>query len=202
MNGLVLAIVLARAGRRNPAMFWLAALVAVLAIRILPYPLGFSGAYDRWRWLTFLPIDATLALGPLLYTYVTVLARGAPPARLRLHFVPAALQMLYQLVAFMIPVPAKGNYYQYVHVPIIEPIGLMLVLVSLLAYTVAAWRVFMAWQRWMDGNLSNREAYRCGLVRVVMLSLSAVTLAGLVATVRHVTVAPLNYAGRAPTMLE
>ncbi len=206
VNGLILAAVLARGARcrgarKNPAMLWLALLVAVLAIRIVPYPLGFWGAYDRWRWLTFLPIDATLALGPLLYTYVTVLAVGAPPARLKLHFAPAALQLLYQLVAFTIPVPAKGQYYQSVHVPVIEPIGLALVLVSLLAYTVAAWRVFTGWQRWMDGNLSNRDAYRCGLVRVVMLSLSAVTLAGLVATVRHVTVAPLNYAGRAPTML-
>ncbi len=201
VNGLILALVLARASRQTRALGWLAALVAILALRIVPYPLGFSGAYARWQWLTFLPVDATLALGPLLWTYIMVLARGAPPANVRLHLAPAALQLAYQAIAFLLPLPAKQYWYETVHLPMIEPGGLVLVLASLVIYTVIAWRVFMSWQRWMDVNLSNREACRCGLVRVVVLGLSGVAVVALVAAVRHMTVAPLNYAGRAPTML-
>ncbi len=201
VNGLILALVLARAARQTRALGWLAALVAILALRIIPYPIGFLGGYSRWQWLTFLPIDATLALGPLLWSYVVVLARGAAPARVRLHLAPAALQLVYQCIAFLLPLPAKQYWYETVHLPYIEPIGLLLVLTSLMLYTVAAWRVFISWQRWMEGNLSNREAYRFGLVRVVMLGLCGVALVALVAAVRHVTIAPLNYAARAPTML-
>jgi AraC-like DNA-binding protein len=201
LNGLVLALFLARAGRHTPALRWLAALVAVLALRIVPYPLGFAGAYSRWQWLTFLPIDATLALGPLLWCYVVVLARGAPPARLSLHFAPALMQLAYQLVAFLLPLPTKSQFYQRVHLKLVEPAGLVLVLVSLFAYTMAAWRVFGSWQRWMDDNLSNRERYRCGLVRAVVVTLAMVATVGLVGAVRHTFVAPLNYAGRAPAML-
>lgn len=201
LNGLLLAFVLARAGRRTPALRWLAALVAVLAIRIVPYPLGFTGAYDRWKWLTFLPVDLTLALGPLLWGYVHLLSRGAPPARLRWHFLPAALQFGYQLVAFCIPQPLKGHYYQRVHVPIVEPIGLVLVLAALVVYTVASWRLFSTWQRWMDDHLSNREAYRLGVVKFVLTALSVVTVAGLFGALRHLVVAPLTYGERAPTML-
>lgn len=201
LNGLILGAILARAARSAPALRWLAALVVVLALRIVPYAIGFTGAYDRWRWLTFLPVDATLALGPLLWCYVTVLARGAAPSRLAWHFAPAMVQLGYQAIAFLIPQPAKGQYYQHVHVPFIEPVGLVLVLVSLVAYTVAAWRSFLAWQRWMDDNLSNREEFRCDLVRAVLLALTVAAVLGLGFALRHTFVAPLNYSGRAPLML-
>lgn len=201
LNGLVLALILARAGTRTPALRWLAALVAVLALRIVPYPLGFAGAYDRWKWLTFLPVDASLALGPLLWGYVCVLARGTAPSRVRWHFLPAVVQLLYQLIAFCVPQPLKGQYYQHVHVPIIEPIGLVLVLLSLVLYTAASWKQFVRWQRWMDDHLSNRESFRCGFVRSVLIALTAVTAIGLVSAAYHAVVSPLNYGERAPAML-
>jgi AraC-like DNA-binding protein len=201
LNGLMLATVLFRASRQSPALRWLAALVVVLAIRLVPYPLGFTGAYDRWKWLTFLPVDASLALGPLLWAYVQALSRGAAPSSIRWHLLPAALQLGYQVLAFMLPQPLKGQYYQRVHVPMVEPIGLVLVLASLAAYTVAAWRGFAQWQQWMDDHLSSREAYRLGSVRLVLVALTLVTAAGVVGAVRHLFVAPLTYGERAPTIL-
>lgn len=201
LNGLMLAAVLYRASRQSPALRWLAALVVVLAIRLVPYPLGFTGAYDRWKWLTFLPVDASLALGPLLWAYVQALSRGAAPPTMRWHLLPAALQLGYQVLAFMLPQPLKGQYYQRFHVPVVEPIGLVLVLASLAAYTVAAWRGFVRWQQWMDDHLSSREAYRLGSVRVVLVALTLVAAAGIVGAARHLFVAPLTYGERAPTIL-
>lgn len=201
LNGLMLAAVLHRAGRQTPALRWLAALVAVLAIRLVPYPLGFTGAYDRWKWLTFLPVDASLALGPLLWAYVQALSRGAPQPGIRWHLLPAALQLGYQVLAFGLPQPLKGQYYQRFHVPVVEPIGLVLVLASLATYTVAAWRGFARWQQWMDDHLSSREAYRLGSVRLVLVALTLVTAAGVVGAARHLLVAPLTYGERAPTIL-
>jgi len=201
LNGLMLAAVLYRASRQSPALRWLAALVVVLAIRLVPYPLGFTGAYDRWKWLTFLPVDASLALGPLLWAYVQALSRGAAPPSMRWHLLPAALQLGYQVLAFGLPQPLKGQYYQRLHVPVVEPIGLVLVLASLAGYTVAAWRGFVQWQQWMDDHLSSREAYRLGSVRLVLVALTLVTAAGVFGAARHLFVAPLTYGERAPTIL-
>jgi AraC-like DNA-binding protein len=201
LNGLILGAILARAARSAPALRWLAILVVVLALRLVPYAIGFTGVYDRWRWLTFLPVDATLALGPLLWCYLIVLARGEAPRRLMLHFTPAFVQVAYQALAFLIPQPAKGQYYQHVHLPFIEPIGLVMVLVSLVAYTIAAWRMFRTWQCWMDDNLGNRDEFRCDLVRAVLVALTVVVVLGFAFAVRHATIAPLNYAGRAPLIV-
>src|SRR6478752_6707993 len=80
---LLLAGALASGARNRVANRFLAAALVVIAGMLTPYAIGFAGAYDRFRWLTFAPFATPLALGPLLYGYAHALADGTPPGRMR-----------------------------------------------------------------------------------------------------------------------
>jgi AraC-like DNA-binding protein len=200
-NGIVLAILLWQVSGQRGFLRPLAVLVALIALRLTPYAIGFAGAYDQYQWLTFAPFDVSLAFGPLVWMYVLHLARGQWPPAWRWHFAPAALQLAYQLAAFALPLEAKWNWYTTTHRDLIEPIGLACVLVSLIAYVAAGWRQFRSWQRWMDDHLSNRDAYRLGVVRVVLVGTATTVLLAAAFAARSWLVAPTDYFDRLPLML-
>ena len=94
VNGVILAGALARARGNRPANRLLAALIVCVVLRVSIYILGYAGAFDRWRWLTFCPLDWPLAFGPLFWAYTRTLATRQVPARLAWRLAPAALQAL------------------------------------------------------------------------------------------------------------
>ncbi len=199
-NGIFLAaLLLSRSGRHRGAR-WLAALTAGMALRLLPYILGFAGAYDLHPWLTFAPFDVTLAWGPLLWVYVVVLSTDTRPPRLALHFAPAAVQITYQLVAFALPAEAKWDWYGGVHLDVIEPVGTVLILASLAAYGWAAYRRYEPWQAWLDANVSNREESRLGWLQVVLAGFGVTGAIGLGLALVHWLVTPLDYVARLPVI--
>jgi AraC-like DNA-binding protein len=200
-NGAVLAALLWRAGAQRAFLRPLAALVALIALRLVPYAIGFAGAYDQFQWLTFAPFDYSLAFGPLVWLYVTRLATGAWPRRWRWHMVPVLVQLGYQCAAFALPLETKWNWYTGTHRDLVEPIGFAGVIVSLVAYVVAGWRQFAGWQRWMDDHLSNREAYRLGVVRVVFVGTASVVVLAAIFALRSWLIAPTDYFDRLPMML-
>lgn len=199
-NGAFLAAMLLTRGGRHRGSPWLAMLTAAIALRLVPYILGFAGAYDLYPWLTFAPFDLTLAWGPLLWVYVTVLSTGARPRRWSIHLVPFGAQLAYQLVAFCLPVSIKGRWYGGVHLDLIEPAGTVLVLVSLAAYGFAAWRRYEVWQGWLDANVSNREESRLGWLRLVLAGFGTTGVIGLLLAIVHWTVTPLDYFARLPVI--
>ncbi|MES3033399.1 MAG: helix-turn-helix domain-containing protein [Gemmatimonadota bacterium] len=194
------ALLLSRTGRHRGSA-WLAVLTGSIALRLMPYILGFAGAYDLHWWLTFAPFDVTLAWGPLLWVYVVVLSTGRTPPRMPLHFAPAAIQLAYQLVAFALPTEVKGRWYSGAHLSIVEPIGMVLVLVSLTAYGRAAYLRYGAWQAWLDDNLSNREETRLGWLRVVLAGFALTAALGIVLVLVHLFVTPLDYFARMPVIV-
>jgi AraC-like DNA-binding protein len=200
-NGVVLAALLWRAGAQRAFLRPLAALVALIALRLVPYAIGFAGAYDQFQWLTFAPFDASLAFGPLVWLYVTRLATGVWPRRWRWHLVPVLLQLAYQLAAFALPLETKWNWYTGAHRNLVEPIGFACVIVSLVVYVIAGWRQFAEWQQWMDDQLSNREAYRLGVVRVVFVGTASVVVLAAIFALRSWLIAPTDYFDRLPMML-
>lgn len=200
-NALLLAALLVLPTGRHGGSRWLAALTTSIALRTAPYILGYAGAYDRYPALTFAPFDITLAWGPLLWAYVTTLATGAAPARMRWHFAPAALQLAYQLVCFALPLPTKWDWYTGAHLAVVEPIGAIVVLASLGAYSLAAWRRYEHWQAWLDQNLSNREESRLDWLRVVLLGIAGTGVLGIGMMVTHLFVAPLDYFARLPIII-
>ena len=46
---------MARARGNRSAQRLLAVLLVVAVLRLMPYVLGFAGAYDAWPWLSFAP---------------------------------------------------------------------------------------------------------------------------------------------------
>ncbi|MCC7051766.1 MAG: AraC family transcriptional regulator [Gemmatimonadaceae bacterium] len=199
-NGVLLSLLLLHSSGRHRGSPWLAALTAGLALRLLPYILGFAGAYDLHPALTFAPFDTTLAWGPLLWVYVVVLSTGALPERWRWHVVPFLVQLLYQCVAFALPPAMKWDWYGGAHLQVIEPVGAVLVLASLGLYGFAAWRQYERWQAWLDANLSNREESRLGWLRLILAGFGVTGGIGVLLMVVHLAITPLDYFARMPVV--
>lgn len=134
---LLLAVALAWNAENRVASRYLSAVLAVIAGLLTPYAIGFAGAYDHFRWLTFAPFAVPLALGPLIYGYAHALADGTPPGRMRLHLLPAVIQAAYSTLCFLIPGDAKWQWYTGGHRAWIAPIFDVLGLVSLALYAYA-----------------------------------------------------------------
>lgn len=201
VNGAFLATLLILRSGRHRGSGWLALLTLTITLRLAPYVLGFAGAYDLHPSLTFAPFDLALAWGPLLWVYVTVLSTDALPRRWAMHFLPAGAQLLYSLIAFALPMPAKRDWYGGTHLDVVEPIGTLLVLVSLAAYGFASWRLYESWQAWLDANLSNREESRLGWLRVILAGFGVTGTIGLALFVVHFSIRPLDYFARLPVIV-
>ncbi|MFM2409334.1 MAG: hypothetical protein RL481_162 [Pseudomonadota bacterium] len=134
---LLLAIALARTLQNRTANRTMALLLIVLAGIITPWMIGFSGFYDKWRWLTFAPFQITLAVGPLFWFYAHALVHGSWPAQARRHLTLPALQLLFFSGSFLLPMPQKEQWADIISFPAGLIFGLLLV-VSLIAYSFAA----------------------------------------------------------------
>jgi AraC-like DNA-binding protein len=200
-NGFVLGALLWLSRANRGANRLLAALVALVALRLLPYVLGYAGAYDAHRWLTFAPFDLSLAFGPLLWGYVAALTAGERPRGWSWHLAPAAAQLAYSLACFALPADAKWSWYTGPHLHAVAPAGLAAALLSLAAYLRAAWRRYAAYQAWLAANLSNREELRLGWLRGVLLAFGATVVVGAGFALTSWLVVPLDYFDRFPQMV-
>lgn len=201
LNGVLLVLLVLSGARNRLAGRCLAALIALVSLRLVPYVLGFAGAYDRWPALTFAPLDLSLAYGPLLWGYVAAIADGRLPPRWRLHLLPALLQSLYFTVCFALPLPAKWAWYSGPHLDWIEPAGLALVLISLGVYLGLAFARYRAYRSWLEAHYSPREEWRMDWLRHLLTAIALAWLAALAFAVYAWTLAPLDYFQRFSLML-
>lgn len=81
LTGATVAVALLFTKHNREANRVLAALLAVAALRLVPFIIGYAGFYDRFPWLSFAPFNLPLAIGPLLWLYVARVARGELPGR-------------------------------------------------------------------------------------------------------------------------
>lgn len=200
LNALLLAVLLGWQRQNRLANRLLAGMLLIVAARLSIYLLGYADAYDRHPALSFLPLDLSAGLAPLLWLYVTAMT-GPLPARWRWHLLPAALQWLYQAICFLLPMPQKWNWYSGAHLAWVEPLGTAAILVLALPYLAMAWRRQQRYQTWLDAHFADRDAWRLDWLRA-MLALFAVLLAaalGLLAWSLAVT--RLGYAARTPLLL-
>ena len=174
---LALAFALARDAKNRRANGFLAATLLVIAGLLTPYAIGYAGAYDRFRWLTFAPFSVPLALGPLLYGYAHALADGTAPRRMRLHLAPALVQVSYFAVCFALPEAAKWQWYTGGHRTWISPLLNGLGLISLAAYAVAIGGLLKRRRRYLADQRSDDEAYAAvWLSRVLMAILAGLAV--------------------------
>lgn len=201
LNGLLMTGLLVAAPGNGLANYFLGALSGLISLRLLIYVLGFAGAYDDHPWITFAPLDASWAFGPLLWLYVVTLTRGIPPPRWKLHMVPAAVQLAYSTVAFSFPLPQKLDWFRGPHLEIVAPAGLYVLLISCSAYLVAAWFRQLNYQRWLDQRFSNRERWRLGWIKTILTAFAATLLIAVTAAVIDAAVTPLDYFARTPVII-
>ena len=196
LNGVLMGALLVTSGHNRTANRFLAALVVLISVRLAIYVLGFAGVYDQHPWVTFAPLDASLAFGPLLWLYVETLTRGRPPGRWRLHLVPAASQIAYYCVAFILPLDAKLWWFRGPHLDWIEPAGLVVLLASCAVYLALAWRRQRDYQRWLDERFADRERWRLGWMTAILAAFAATAAAAAITALIDALVTPVDYFGR------
>jgi AraC-like DNA-binding protein len=201
LNGAVMTAMLVAARGNRTANRFLAALVGLISLRLVIYVLGFAGVYDNYPWVTFAPLDASLAFGPLLWLYVASLTRGGPPPRWPWHLTPAVIQLTYSLAAFALPLEAKLCWFRGPHLDVIAPAGLVALLLSCVLYLTMAWLRQRTYQRWLDDSFSDRERWRLGWITAILVAFAVTVLAAAVAALVNVAVMPLNYFGRTPVII-
>jgi AraC-like DNA-binding protein len=155
---------------------FLALLLLVLAGVFTPWMIGFAGFYDRWRWLTFLPVAIPLLGPPLLWLYVAALARGRAPERYRRHLLPGLIQFAWQATGFFLPLPIKLRWADLTNPASSLAFSLALI-ASFAAYGLASWRELEAYRAGLaltrsdDGRFAARWLSRtlaaCGVLAVV-----------------------------------
>ena len=201
VNGLLLAIPLWRQGRNRPANRALAALIVVAALQLMPYVLGYAGAYDTWRWLTFAPFSLTLLFGPLLWGYTVALTTGALPPRFGRHLIPGAVQFAYNAVCFALPMDAKWDWYTGGHRSWVDPLLLDATFISLVSYLALSARQYGRYRRWLDDHLSNTEDVRRSWLGYMLLAFGVTVAIALAFALTGLLVRPLNYLDRFPVMV-
>ena len=152
----------------------LTAFLIVLVGVVTPYTIGFAGAYDAWRWLTFAPFAITLALPPLLFAYTHALVRGRLPDRFTAHVMPPLIQFGYFLICFVLPPDAKWGWYTGGHNRFINPAFELALLVSLGVYATASLRLLAAYRRDLAQARSDDDRFATGWLTRVIVALAAV----------------------------
>ena len=191
---LLIAAALLRPLENRLANRLLAALLVVLAGVITPWMIGFAGFYDKWRWLSFVPISIPLAIAPLFYGYVHTLVRRGMPPRAWLHALPPLLQFAYLAACFVFLSEEPKNDWlgrQALAYGLLTGAGVM---IGLVAYGVASLALIRAYRRALPDQVADehRHALRWldQALSALFVLLAAWTLFGV-----WDLVSPLGYTG-------
>ena len=168
----VAAALVARPGQRS-ANRWVAALLAVMALKISPYAIGYAGFYDAYPWLSFAPLSHELAFGPLLWLHVQQRTRDELPPRWGWHLLAPGLVLVYLAACFVQPLNWKNDWNSRVHAPFVDPALTWLGLLSLGCYLALAWRRQTQYQAWLVQHISNAAEHRFTALRNLLLGLGA-----------------------------
>ncbi|CAN5531215.1 AraC family transcriptional regulator [soil metagenome] len=197
VQGIVVLILLLRARRNQEANRFLAALLLVSVLRILPYIAGYAGFYDAYPWLSFAPYNLSLALGPLVLLHVARLTSGGLPRRWLLWLVPGGVQFIYYSVLFLQPLTFKNWWDDAVQRPFVSPAQVFLTLGLAGWCLVAAHQRYRQYQAWLSDNVSFRDELRMDWIRNFLTAFGVVIVvwAGFaIADWMH----PLNYFAEFP----
>ena len=193
LQGYVIAGLLLVARRNKVANRLLAALIASMALWLTPDIIGFAGFYDRWPWLTFAPFEIRLLTGPLYYLYIDTLTRGRAPRRWWAHLVPAALELAYLTVCFLLPSAVKFAWADGPHEQFIAPALNIVRLVSMGTYLALAWQRYRAYQAWLADHVSFGADFRLLWILGFLAALSVLVSLWVAFHIIDIFVAPLGY---------
>jgi AraC-like DNA-binding protein len=169
---LLLAAALSRTLQNRTANRCMACLLLVLAGVITPWLIGFAGAYDKWRWLTFAPFQITLAVGPLFWFYVHALVHGKLPNKARRHLIPAALQFAFLGGSFLLPMPIKDQWADLASFPFSLVVSAGLI-IGLTHYGLKCRTLLIEYRAALSGGRSDDHRYASRWLIAALVALSA-----------------------------
>ncbi|ANU06987.1 helix-turn-helix domain-containing protein [Paraurantiacibacter namhicola] len=150
----------------RPALRWLAAFVIAALVSSIPMIIGFSGAYKIWPGLTFLPVNLTLAIGPMFYLHAARLMEQGRKAFEPLLFLPFALHYAYQWWAFtsLGDYRAKWDFNNAWHEPVIMPLAAAAALVLAGWALLAVRRMHRRYVGWLEDSRSDGDAFEANWI--------------------------------------
>lgn len=116
IQGAIVVGTLLFAKRDRAAHRFLAALIFLISLKLVPYVLGFSGFYQKYPWLSYAPFELESGFGPLLYFYVLMRTGAGLPKRWQWHLLPLAIEAIYYTVMFLQPLAFKDAWHGRVQV--------------------------------------------------------------------------------------
>jgi AraC-like DNA-binding protein len=191
---LVIVAGLLGATRNRLANRLLAALLMVVVGLITPFTLGFAGFYDAFPWLSFAPFAIPLAVGPLVYAYVTALITGAAPKRLRWHLAPALAQFAYLGVCFTLPLRMK-NAWDHLTTGVMDPLVSTAAILGLASYALLSMRRLAVYRRQLGEVVADEGRYAARWLRKALTAVLIVLAVETGYQAWEFAVAPLNYFG-------
>lgn len=148
----------------------LAALLLQAAALIFPFMLGFMGIGIMWKELLFFPIDPGLLIGPSILAYL--LSVTNQEFRLKqqhlLHLIPFSLYIVYHLSIFLQGSTTVQVWLSDVHIPYVEPIEDVLIMLSNLLYLYLSFRHYKQYRTWIETEFSNPEGIRLNWYRTYL----------------------------------
>lgn len=148
---------------------FLVGLLALVALKLVPYILGFSGFYQRFPWLSYAPFELESGFGPLLFLFVFARTTNGLPRRWGLHFIPLGIEFLYYLVMFVQPLSVKSEWHGRVQV-YVDQVDTLFGFVSLAAYLWLATRQILRYRIFTEAHQTQGDPQ---LIRFLRSTLSA-----------------------------
>lgn len=168
LQGLVLiALLFSRYIRKKTIPDLILGMILVLVCyRQVCYTVGFMGWYDSFRTtkINYALVNLTLAIAPLIYFYVKSVTSATFVFRRKywLHFLPAALLVLYRLVIFLYDASQPGfgdtqNGYLKLHLdqPVVQPIMVFIDFAQMLLYLAFTFQLFYHYRKRIIQSFSN-----------------------------------------------
>lgn len=155
----------------------LSLVLLVLAGMTSVYSLGWTGRVDVPATVAFMPFNLPLALGPLLFGYISTLATGRGLSRPLLHIIPAAVHFLYLCAAISLPEGARAAWKDGPHDDVVKPLLEAATLASLTSYTFAGLGLLGRYRRWLEHERSDADRYAGRWLTRVLIALLATLVA-------------------------
>lgn len=168
-------VIVALLRRKSTANLFLAALIFLVSLKLVPYILGFSGVYQRAPWLSYAPFELESGFGPLIFLYVLARTSKAVQRGWPLHFVPLAIEFTYYLIMFLQPLEFKGAWHGKVQV-YVDQVDYWYGLASLGAYLFLSLKQTRAYQAFAENNLTQGDPQTIRFMRSILSTFGVLLL--------------------------
>ena len=182
---------------------YLAAFLIVVGMSFIPQIIGFSGFYQKWPELTFLPINNVLLLPGLLYLHAYTLMHDKPIGRRYWLLLPGVLQFIYYLILFLIfdDYRDKWAFSNAYHSPYVYPLEVGLTVLLFVAVFYVVLKDSKRYQIFLEQTESVPTEFKPVWLRQMIYAFSAVFLVLGGQNLYEVLIAPVSYVNAFPIQL-